>query len=133
MFSQACVIPSVHGGGGVHPMQWAGGGRGASRHAMSRGRGCIRACNGTWGCVVDTPGQTLPPERRPLKRAVRILLRYFINLTDSANLCTGCANKPFCPFSVSMFTNLVKHITISQAFIHKYFLDIILSKHFEKS
>ena len=36
MFSQACVIPSIHGGGGG----------GVSQHAMAQGRVCIPACRG---------------------------------------------------------------------------------------
>ena len=60
-----CLSFCSHGGGGYPSMQWT--------------KGCIPACNGAGG-MVDTPlGRHpplayTPPGRRPLKRAVRILL-----------------------------------------------------------
>ena len=68
MFSQACVIPSVHREGvGVIP---ACNGMGVSARGCLPGGGCV--CPG--GVSARGGGVYHTPLRQPLKRAVRILL-----------------------------------------------------------
>ena len=95
MFSQACVIPSVHRVGGCIPA-CKGWGMCVSQHTIGQGGVCLGVClvrgvSGQ-GCVwpgmsaqegVCQGGVSTTPQRWPLKRAVHILLEYIRVLANS--------------------------------------------------
>ena len=94
MFSQSCVIPSVHRVGGYPSMQGGGGcvypsiqlGRGCLSGGVSgqrlsgqgvSGQGCLPRRVSAQGCVFTTQ------QRWPLKRAVHIILECIRVLANS--------------------------------------------------
>ena len=131
MFSQACVIPSVHRG--LHPMQWAGGEEGCIPPYNERG-GVYPSMQWDMGVCGRHPWADTPPRVTATEAGgTHPTALFYKSYRFSQSMYRLCKQTLLSFFSKYVHEPGQTYHDITSIHSQIYFLDIILSKHFEKS